>query len=98
MREQARPRTRERKRYIPKRKICAFCVDKVNVIDYKDADKLRRFLSGERARILPRRQTGTCAKHQRALSEALKRARLLALLPYSAGHIRKMAGTGVNRG
>ena len=64
-----------------RRKVCAFCVDKVEQIDYKDAAKLRRFTS-ERAKILPRRTTGTCAMHQRQLTEAIKRARQLALLPY----------------
>ena len=64
-----------------RRKVCAFCVDKVEQIDYKDAAKLRRFTS-ERAKILPRRTTGTCAMHQRQLTEAIKRARQIALLPY----------------
>lgn len=66
-----------------RRKVCNFCVDKVEFIDYKDSGKLRRFTS-ERAKILPRRITGTCAKHQRALTVAIKKARHLALLPYSA--------------
>ena len=67
-----------------RRKVCSFCVDKaLNRIDYKDAGKLRRFIS-ERAKILPRRVTGTCAKHQRELTTAIKRARHLALLPYTA--------------
>ena len=69
--------TRSRKR----RKVCAFCVDKVEMIDFKDAAKLRRYTS-ERAKILPRRTTGTCAMHQRQLTEAIKRARQIALLPY----------------
>ena len=69
------PRGRKR------RKVCAFCVDKVEHIDYKDAGKLRRYTS-ERAKILPRRTTGTCAMHQRQLTEAIKRARQIALLPY----------------
>ncbi len=64
-----------------RRKVCAFCVDKAKTIDYKDAAKLRRFTS-ERAKILPRRTTGTCALHQRQLTEAIKRARQVALLPY----------------
>lgn len=64
-----------------RKKVCAFCVDKVDTIDYKDIAKLRRFLS-ERAKILPRRVTGTCAHHQRELTVAIKRARHLALLPY----------------
>ena len=67
----------------PRRKVCAFCVDKVETIDYKDVAKLRRFIS-ERAKILPRRVTGTCAYHQRELTTAIKRARQVALLPYSA--------------
>ncbi len=65
-----------------RRKVCSFCVDKaLNRIDYKDAGKLRRFIS-ERAKILPRRVTGTCARHQRELTNAIKRARYVALLPY----------------
>ena len=74
-RDNRAPRGRKR------RKVCAFCVDKVECIDYKDAAKLRRFTS-ERAKILPRRTTGTCAMHQRQLTEAIKRARQIALLPY----------------
>lgn len=70
-----------------RRKVCAFCVDKVGGIDYKDAGKLRRYLS-DRARIDPRRKTGTCTKHQRWLGTALKRARQLALLPYTPEHMR----------
>ena len=65
-----------------RRKVCQFCADKVESIDYKDAAKLRRFVS-ERGKIMPRRMTGTCAKHQRQLSEAIKRARAIALLPYT---------------
>ena len=64
-----------------RRKVCQFCVEKVEVIDYKDVAKLRKFTS-ERAKILPRRVTGTCAKHQRELTTAIKRARHLAMLPY----------------
>lgn len=66
-----------------RRKVCVFCVDKASHIDYKDIGKLRRYLS-ERGKILPRRVTGACACHQRALTVAIKRARHLALLPYSA--------------
>lgn len=66
-----------------KKKVCNFCIDKVDDIDYKDVAKLRRFIS-ERAKILPRRITGNCAKHQRQLTHAIKRARHIALLPYSA--------------
>ncbi len=76
-----------RGRYAPRRRVCQFCVDKIQHIDYKDISRLRRYLS-DRAKIEPRRKTGTCAHHQRALSTALKRARLMALLPYTAEHIR----------
>ncbi len=65
----------------PRKKVCAFCVDKNATIDYKDVAKLRRFIS-ERGKIVPRRVTGTCAQHQRELTTAIKRARHLALLPY----------------
>jgi small subunit ribosomal protein S18 len=65
-----------------KKKVCKFCTQKLK-IDYKDADTLRRFIT-ERGKILPRRITGTCAKHQRALALAIKRARIIALLPFVA--------------
>ncbi|HCR43706.1 MAG TPA: 30S ribosomal protein S18 [Ruminococcaceae bacterium] len=65
------------------KKVCSFCVDRADYIDYKDVAKLRRYIS-ERAKILPRRVTGTCAHHQRELTIAIKRARHLALLPYSS--------------
>lgn len=65
----------------PRRKVCAFCLDKAEHIDYKDVSKLKRFTS-ERAKIIPRRVTGTCAKHQRELTSAIKRARQAALMPY----------------
>ena len=71
----ARPMNRKRK------KVCSFCADKVAFIDYKDAAKLRKFIS-ERGKILPRRISGTCAKHQRELNTAIKRSRQVALLPY----------------
>ena len=71
-----RPRGRK-----PRRKVCQFCVDKIQHIDYKDVARLRRFTS-ERGKILPRRMTGTCAKHQRQLGTAIKRARTIALMPY----------------
>ena len=64
-----------------RKKVCIFCQDKVTEIDYKDVTKLRKFIS-ERAKILPRRVSGTCAEHQRALTTAIKRARYMALLPY----------------
>ena len=66
-----------------RKKVCAFCVEKAENIDYKDVAKLRKFTS-DRAKILPRRVTGTCAKHQRELTTAIKRARQVALLPYTA--------------
>ncbi|MBQ6067009.1 MAG: 30S ribosomal protein S18 [Clostridia bacterium] len=72
------PRPMNRK---SRKKVCTFCVEKSEFIDYKDTQKLRRFIS-ERAKILPRRVTGTCAYHQRELTVAIKRARQLALLPY----------------
>ena len=63
------------------RKVCQFCVDKMDYIDYKDVARLRRYMS-ERAKILPRRVTGTCARHQRGLTTAIKRARQVALVPF----------------
>lgn len=65
-----------------KRKVCNFCVEKSTSIDYKDVPKLKKYLS-ERSKILPRRITGTCAKHQRELTIAIKRARHIALIPYT---------------
>jgi small subunit ribosomal protein S18 len=67
----------------PKRKVCAFCVEKIDEIDYKNVARIRRFVT-DRGKIMPRRQTGTCAGHQRKLSGAIKRARHIALLPYTA--------------
>lgn len=64
-----------------RRRICNFCLEKVDHIDYKDADTLRRYIT-EHGRIRPRRQTGTCALHQRALAQAIKRSRHLAMLPF----------------
>ena len=66
-----------------RKKVCAFCADKVEFIDFKNADKLRKYIS-ERGKILPRRVMGTCARHQRELTTAIKRARQVALLPYDA--------------
>ncbi len=65
-----------------RRKVCSFCVDKVEGIDYKDLNRLRRYTT-ERGKILPRRISGSCAKHQRQLTVAIKRARNVALLPFS---------------
>ena len=88
-----RKRRNERK-YIPKRKFCFFCTNKVVAIDYKDPAKLRSYTSGG-GKIEPRRKTGICAKHQRTLATAIKRARHLALLPYVEAHIRKTGGAGI---
>ena len=73
---------RERSRK-PKKKVCSFCVDKVEAIDYKEVPKLRRYIT-ERGKILPRRISGNCAKHQRQLTVAIKRARNVALLLFTA--------------
>lgn len=72
----ARPFVRNKRK-----KVCVFCADKVAYIDYKDANKLRKFIS-ERGKILPRRVSGACAKHQREVNTAIKRARQAALLPF----------------
>ena len=81
-------RPKRKGRFTFRRKACSFCVEGVKAIDYKDVGRLRRFLS-DRARIEPRRKLGTCAKHQRTLAVALKRARHLALLPYTAEQVRE---------
>ena len=73
------------RKFTPRRKVCQFCVDKVDTVDYKDGSRLRRFIS-DRGKIEPRRKTGTCARHQRRLTIAIKRARHLALLPYTGSH------------
>jgi small subunit ribosomal protein S18 len=67
----------------PKRKVCSFCVERTDDIDYKDSGRLRKFVS-ERGKIVPRRISGTCARHQRALTTAVKRARVIALLPFTS--------------
>ena len=78
-----RPEAPMKRRPIRRRKkVCVFCADKNAVIDYKDVNKLKRYVS-ERGKILPRRITGNCAKHQRALTVAIKRARHIALMPYT---------------
>lgn len=74
-----------------RRRVCAFCVDKIDNIDYKDVNTLRRFVS-DQGQIESRRRTGTCARHQRRLTLAVKRARYLALLPYTAEHVRRYSG------
>ncbi|PSR20142.1 MAG: 30S ribosomal protein S18 [Sulfobacillus acidophilus] len=66
----------------PKKKVCGFCVDKVTQVDYKEATRLRRYIT-ERGKILPRRISGNCAKHQRQLTVAIKRSRVMALLPFT---------------
>ncbi len=76
-------------RYVPSRRACSFCVNKIEEIDYKDAEKLHAYIS-DRGKITPRRRTGTCAKHQRVLARAIKRARHFALLPYVPEHMRKV--------
>lgn len=75
-------------RRFARRRICAFCLEKVKTIDYKDVNLLRRYLS-ERGKIKGQRKTGTCAKHQRRLAVAIKRARHLALLPFTAEQMRR---------
>ena len=84
MAERPRRRSGDR-RFFRRRKVCAFCVDKVTNIDYQDVARLRRYLSTW-AKIDPRRKTGTCAPHQRALSSAIKRARQSGLLPFTGSH------------
>ncbi|MBC8587363.1 30S ribosomal protein S18 [Paratissierella segnis] len=71
------------RRYKTRKRVCAFCADKSNHIDYKDVSKLKKYIT-ERGKILPRRISGNCSKHQRELTTAIKRARQVALLPYSA--------------
>jgi small subunit ribosomal protein S18 len=70
---------------VPRRRVCTFCVEHIKLIDYKDIEKIRRFVS-DRAKIEPRRRTGVCAKHQRALRVAIQRARHVALIPFVAHH------------
>lgn len=74
-----------KKRIFHRRKVCRFCADKELVVDYKDVKTLKNFLT-ERGKIIPRRIYGSCAKHQRELTEAIKRARQIALLPYTGPH------------
>jgi len=76
-----------RRKFIARRKVCGFCTDKIRMADYKDIKRLQRYIS-DRGKILPRRRTGTCARHQRGLTVAIKRARHLALLPFAAAHTR----------
>ena len=76
-----------RRKFIARRKVCSFCADKIRMADYKDVKRLQRYVS-DRGKILPRRRTGTCARHQRSLTTAIKRARHMALLPFAAAHTR----------
>lgn len=76
---------RGRPRYYARRKVCSFCVDHIEYIDYKEIDRFRRFVT-DRYKIETRRKTGVCAKHQRGLATAIKRARHLALMPFSPDH------------
>lgn len=77
------PPKRGKRSFVRKKKVCRFCVEKVDFIDYKKADVLAAFIQ-ERGKILPRRMTGTCARHQRWLTVAIKRAQNIALLPFAA--------------
>ena len=79
--EEGRGTQMKRRPMSRRKKVCVYCVDKNAVIDYKDTNKLKRYIS-ERGKILPRRITGNCAKHQRKLTTAIKRARHIALMPY----------------
>ena len=79
----AGPHKRGKRQYVRKKKVCRFCVDRVDYIDYKKAEVLQPFIQ-ERGKILPRRMTGTCARHQRWLTVAIKRAQNIALLPFAA--------------
>jgi small subunit ribosomal protein S18 len=89
-----RSRRPGRSKYIPKRRVCVFCRDKIEIIDYKDPSVLRPYIS-DRGKIAPRRKSGACARHQRRLAVSIKRARHLALLPYVAEHVRKTSGVGI---
>jgi small subunit ribosomal protein S18 len=89
-----RSRRPGRSKYIPKRRVCVFCRDKIEIIDYKDPSVLRPYIS-DRGKIAPRRKSGACARHQRRLAVSIKRARHLALLPYVAEHVRKTGGVGI---
>ncbi len=82
-------------RYVPAPKACSLCAGKIESIDYKDAEKLRGYIT-DRGKIAPRRRTGACAKHQRVLARAIKRAREMALLPYVTEHMRKVGNVGTN--
>jgi len=91
---ETRSRKWGRAKYVPRRKFCSFCKNKIEVIEYKEPVKLRPYVS-DRGKIEPRRKSGTCARHQRLLATAVKRARHLALLPYVPAHIRETEGVGL---
>ncbi len=90
-----RRRTTGPRNYIPRPSVCPFCVEKIK-IDYRDASMLSRYISG-RGKIGSRRRTKACAKHQRRLAQAIKRARFLAMLPYAPSHIWKTGGVGLGQ-
>lgn len=71
------------RRYRPRKRVCSFCADKVEKINYKDINKLKKYIT-DRGKIMPRRMSGNCSKHQREVTTAIKRARQVALLPYTA--------------
>lgn len=79
----AKPKRKVSKDRKPKRKSCSMCIEKITGLDYKDTPRLRKYIT-ERGKIVPRRISGNCAKHQRWLTEAVKRARVIALLPFTA--------------
>ena len=81
------PRRKQRRRYYARPRVCLFCTDHEAIIDYKEPDQLRRFIN-EAGKIRPRRQTGTCAKHQRELGRAIKRSRHLALMQFTGEDLR----------
>lgn len=87
MTNQTRPQSRPQRRYYSRPRVCQFCTDPTSKIDYKQGEALRRFIT-EEGKIRPRRQTGTCAKHQRMLARAIKRARHVALLPFTGESLR----------
>ena len=86
MRGRGGPRRKKKKVFFRRRKVCRFCADKIDVIDYKDVRFLQQYIV-ERSKILPRRISGTCAKHQRMVQQAIKRARHIALLPTSSNYL-----------
>ena len=94
-RTNVKPRGKYSGRFQHKRKVCFFCQNKSVPIDYKDPNKLFKYIS-DRGKIEPRRRTGTCARHQRVLARAIKRARHVALLPCVPSHIRRTGGVGVS--